>query len=327
MQERIKYIALLIICGFICSCQQIPETEITIHECAPMPNGGRACATCFVVDSQVYFFAGRDQKGVYQNDLWQYNPKSNHWTNLGTTPLPPRVNATACVQDNKVYIGLGFNGQYGNEESYLRDWWEYTPATQEWERLSDYPNHYTDCATSFAGESELYVGFGFFWNYRRDMFRYDIATNCWDSIDVDVNFHGYPIRSFGGTGCSCNGRHFMGTGFYRQSLDWWAEFLPEGRWVKRSAVPGRTRTLAASAATRTNIYLCGGMHYSGVNTLGEVLQDIQRYDIANDQWHFIAVMPQRLINHNCFAIEKTIYFGLGENEEFNITDKLYYFAE
>ncbi len=286
----------------------------------------RASAACFVVDDRAYVFAGRDSNGTYLNDLWCYDPAKDEWTNAGTSPMRGRVNATACVKDDKVYLGLGFNGRHGQDTSYLKDWWEYVPATKQWTQLADYPNEYTDKATCFVGEKELYVGYGFCWNYRRDLFRYDIATNRWDSVDVEVSFHGYPTRSFGGTGCTCQKRHFMGTGYFRHSLDWWAEFDGQ-HWTKRTSVPGRARTLAASAATSQYIYVTAGIHYGGITTDGEVLKDIQRYDPATDRWTYVTVLPKGLLNHNCFTIGKRVYIGLGENEEWNINDKLYWFEE
>ena len=291
-----------------------------------MPSA-RACATAFVVNDRAYVFAGRDSSNIAQNDLWQYDPVTDSWTALGATPLSPRVNATACVLEDKVYIGLGFNGTYKNDTSFFQDWWEYTPSTDTWKALAPYPNRYTDRATAFVGTDELYVGYGFCYQYRRDFFRYDIATDCWDSIDVNVSFHGYPTRSFGGTGTTCQHRHFMGTGYYRYSLDWWAELVDGTRWEKRTPVPGRTRTLAASAATNDYIYLCGGLHYGGVNTTGEVLQDIRRYDPLTDQWTYVAIMPQGLMNHICFTSGKRVYFGLGETDEWKVQNELYYFEE
>ena len=321
--KKIIYISLLFL---LAGCHPSPELSLTIHECAPIPKG-HVCTTCFVVGDQAYFFAGRDSAGRSLNDLWRYTPATDTWDNLGATPLTKRVNATACVCGDSVYIGLGFLGSYFNDSSYMRDWWQYVPATNQWTRLASYPNNYTDRATSFRGDGELYVGYGFSWQYRRDMFRYSIAENRWDSIDVGVGFHGYPARSFGGTGCTCQHRHFMGTGYYGNSLNWWAEFMPEGRWVARTAVPGRTRTLAASAATDKYIWLCGGMHYGGVNTNGEVLQDIYRYNPETDQWTFAAVMPQRLLNHVMFTVGNRVYFGLGETQDWEANNKLYYFEE
>ena len=287
----------------------------------------RASATAFVVDGQAYVFAGRDGEGKPLNDLWRYTPETDSWEDLGETPLRERVHASACVADGKVYIGLGFCGRYSQDTSYLQDWWEYTPRTQQWKRLANYPNSYTDCATAFVGEGVLYVGYGFCWNYRRDFFRYDIDSDRWDSIDVQVGFHGYPTRSFGGTGCTCQRRHFMGTGFYKGSLNWWAELVDGTHWEPRAEVPGRTRTIAATTATKDYIYLSAGMHYGGVNTTGEVLRDIRRYDPQRDQWTLAAMLPEGLINHISFAIGKRVFIGTGETEDWVITDKMYYFEE
>lgn len=321
-----KRIAYILFALLFVACTQEPELEVTLYECAAMPSP-RASATCFVVGENAYVFAGRDKDGTSLNDLWRYSPETDSWVDLGATPLTPRVNATACVAQDKVYIGLGFLGKYSNDSSYMQDWWEYTPATNTWKQLADYPNTYTDRATSFVGNGELYVGYGFCWNYRRDFFKYDIGANKWDSIDVNVSFHGYPTRSFGGTGCTCQGRHFMGTGYYGNSLNWWAELVDGTHWEKRTAVPGRTRTLAASAATKDYLYVTAGMHYGGVNTTGEVLRDIRRYDPHNDRWTYVAILPEGLINHVCFSVGKRVYIGLGETEEWTITDKMYWFEE
>ena len=309
--------------GLVGCSSHTPEVELEVRSCASMPGGGRASAAYFVFNHQAYVFAGRDKDGVLQNDLWRYTPSTDSWEHLGATPLSARVNPTACVHGDVVYLGLGFNGTYNNKKSYQRDWWEYTPATNQWKRLADYPNGNTDCATAFTGNGELYVGYGFSDRYARDFFRYSIAEDRWDSIDVGVSSFGYPSRSFGGTGCTCNGRHFMGTGYYKHSLDWWAELLPEGKWIARAAVPGQARTIAASAASEQYVYLCGGMHMGGVNTTGAVLQDLLRYDPEANQWHYIAVMPEGLINHVCFVIDGKVYWGLGENDNWKVRDKLY----
>jgi N-acetylneuraminic acid mutarotase len=118
----------------------------------------------------------------------------------------------------------------------------------------------------------------------------------------------------------------MGTGFYRYSLNWWGEF-DGNHWYERASVPGKTRTLAASAATNKYVYVSGGVHYGGVNTTGEVLKDIRRYDPQQDGWTYIAILKEGLINHVSFAIGKRVYIGLGENQDEQINDKLYYFEE
>ena len=325
MVKRILfYIGLVVL---MTACYQGPELNVTVHECAPAPIA-RAGATTFVVGDQAYVFGGReDSTDVSFNDLWVYSPAADKWTSLGATPLRARVNATACVHEGKVYIGLGFAGGKSADSLYLRDWWAYDPNANSWTALADYPNSYTDRATAFVGNDTLYVGYGFCWQYRRDMFRYDITTNTWDSIDVDVAFHGFPTRSFGGTGCTCQGRHFMGTGYYRYSLNWWAELVNGTHWEKRTPVPGKTRTVAASTASNDYIYVSGGIHYGGVNTDGEVLRDIRRYDPQTDQWTYVALLPKGIMNHISFAVGNRIYFGLGETDEWKVQNTLYYIEE
>ena len=145
--KKVVYIA--ICCAVLCGCSR-PDMEKAVRACAPMPEE-RACATAFVAGGKAYVFAGRDSAGVLHSDLWAYTPTTDSWQNLGETPLSPRVNAAACVSGDRVYIGLGFRGRYGVDSCYLRDWWEYTPETDSWQALADYPNEYTDCATAFAG--------------------------------------------------------------------------------------------------------------------------------------------------------------------------------
>lgn len=337
MDYRLRVIVYLLALVMI-GCHTAPDIELTVHECAPMP-APRASATCWVVDGLVYVYGGRDAQGTPLNDLWLYNTGKDEWIKLADAPLSPRVNATACVNGHKAYLGLGFrgkDGKYGNDTTYQRDWWEFDHITGTWRKLADYPNSYTDRAVCFVEGDRLFVGYGFQWNYRRDFFCYDIATDRWDSIDVGAGFFDFPTRSFGGTGCTCRGRHFMGSGYRINSLDWWGELHVaqqqgegpvKGRWTQCHNIPGGGRTLAASCATDNYIYVCGGMHYGGVNTTMKGLEDIRRYDPQTDRWQWVGSLPKGLMNHVAFAIGNRVYFGLGETTDTELNDRLYYIEE
>ena len=137
----------------------------------------RACATCFVYDDKAYVFGGRDNNGICKNDLWRYDPVTDSWTDLGDTPLSPRLNATACVTTDAVYIGLGYvnvgsHSGYYQDSSYLRDWYRFQPESHSFTRLDPYPNYATDKAVSWAYSDDiLYVGYGFRYTYSHDVFR------------------------------------------------------------------------------------------------------------------------------------------------------------
>ena len=132
-----------------------PDVQYSISTCAPIPVP-RAAAVSFVVGEYAYVFGGRDAEGNYLNDLWRYDIANDAWTSMRETPLRSRVNATACVHNGIVYIGLGFNGQYSNSTGYLSDWWSYNASTDTWQQLSDFPANTTARAISLVGDGELY---------------------------------------------------------------------------------------------------------------------------------------------------------------------------
>ena len=302
-----------------------PDVQYSISTCAPIPVP-RAAAVSFVVGEYAYVFGGRDAEGNYLNDLWRYDIANDAWTSMRETPLRSRVNATACVHNGIVYIGLGFNGQYSNSTGYLSDWWSYNASTDTWQQLSDFPANTTARAISLVGDGELYVGYGFCWTYERDMYRYNIAEDIWSFIDVhlDRKAFTFPTRSFGGVGTTCQNRYFAGTGFRAYSLNWWGEFLPEGAWVKCKNVPGYKRTTAACAATKDFVYVIGGMHFGGVNTDGKVLSDIQQYNPSTDTWQYVGNLPDGgRMNHIAFSVGNRVYVGLGENEDIQVCGDLY----
>ena len=322
----VKYWILNIILIMLVACEvSQPEVQYGISTCASIPVP-RASAVCFVVGNYAYVFGGRDVKGYYLNDLWRYDIANDNWIQMKTPPLQSRVNATACVYDGVVYLGLGFNGQYTNSTGYLSDWWSYNATTDTWQQLSDFPANTTARAISFVGDDELYVGYGFCWTYERDMYRYDVASNTWRFIDVhlDRKAFTFPMRSFGGVGATCQNRHFAGTGFRAYSLNWWGEFMDEGTWIKRKDVPGYKRTTAACAATNDFVYVIGGMHFGGVNTDGKILGDIQQYNPRTDSWLHVGFLPNGgRMNHIAFGVKDRIYVGLGENEDIQVCGDLY----
>lgn len=317
----IVFIALTTACG-----TTQPEMQIEIKECAKMPYP-RATAVSFSIGSKAYVFGGRDSLGNYLNDIWQYNSTTDKWINLGPTPLASRVNAIACVQGDSVYIGLGFaHSAVYAPESYLHDWWCWTPSTNTWTQLARYPYTSTVKPITYALESRIYAIYGTADCFTRDITYYDIPTNSWHILKDN---HRRARAAFSGVGATCQGQTFYGLGYNTSNLtQWFTMNLEEDYWVKCKSIPGKGRTCSACCSGDKYIYVFGGRNFGGELSGGEVFADILRYDHQKDNWTYLGLMPcGEAENQISFRLGRNIYFGLGENKNGKIFNSLYCFEE
>ena len=304
-------------------CQNAPEVELNVRECAEMPNGGLASACACTLDGKAYVFGGRDGKRHYRNELWVYDPVSDTWTNLGATPLKARVNATMTAADGLLYVGLGYSETRAYRDSaYMKDWWSYSPSTDTWTRLADFPNGNTVAASSYVTDGDIYTIYGFGYGYTHDVYRYNTSEDQW-TVYPD-NAHRAWLN-FGGRGAICNGQLYFGLGYRISNLTQWYEAdLQSDTWHKRCSLPGKGREFAACAATNEYVYILGGRYFAGDMTGGEIFDTYLRYSPKDDQWTWCGKMPcGRAENQVAFTLNGKVYFGLGENEESKVSDKLY----
>src|SRR5439155_15730897 len=131
----------------------------------------------------------------------------------------------------KGYIGTGYNG------TYLKDFWEYDPATDAWTQKANFGGTARDWATGFSIGSKGYIGTGHFYDgndhYYKDFFEYDAASNTWTQK-----------ADFGGTGkaeavgFSMGSKGYIGTGFDGSyTNDFW-EYTPEETSIAIDIKPG-----------------------------------------------------------------------------------------
>lgn len=275
-----------------------------------MPDGGRACAMCFAEDSMVYIVGGRLQDGSFSSTILVYNTLTDQWNTKNPPPITPRVNGTVCTTSQGVYLGLGWaNGYIHTDSLYLRDWWHYTPCTNTWTRLADFPSDKTAAAVSWSDDQYIWVTSGFH-GYTNEVWRYDIDANSWSLINPPT-----PQRVMSPIAAVCNGRYFYGTGFYNYSRsDWW-EWFPDGSWERRSSLPGKGRHNAACSATSKSVWVFGGWHYGDSLTTGFYYEDILRYTPYNDQWTYCGTIPCGTTENGvACAVGDQVYFGLGEDK-------------
>ncbi len=317
-------VAFCILCVCFSACQKIDVEEHAIHVCAPMSEG-ISSAVSFVVGDKAYVFGGRNQNGDYQNVLWEYDLVTDQWKSLGATPLVARVNATACVVNDTVYIGLGYTGGgIYKEKPYLKDFWQFVPSTNEWIRLADYPNSNTDKCVTFATDDALYIGCGFAYYFALDMCRFDLKTKAWSMMPKNEDKR--IIAMMGMSGAQVNNRCFVGNGYTTTRPNYWYEYdIKTGGFTHRESIPGKARCCAAATAKGEYVYIIGGQHFGGSETSQIFYDEIQRYNPTTDSWTLCGHIPSGGVqNLVAFTWKNRVYFGLGEDKNLTAQSGLYY---
>lgn len=307
------------ICIVLCGCQtSLTNTPSCVTQCCDIPVH-RTSAIAWSCEEEGYLFGGRDEKGQIHHDLWKYNPLQDSWTALGNTPLVSRVNGCACCIGDKVYMGLGFRNAIYQDSSYLRDWWEYTPAKNTWRQLSDFPNQNTVGAIPYVDDNKIYCVHGFGVGFTADIIYFDIETESWTTIE---RTNCQDKAAMAGAGTSLHGRHFYGTGYNTRSLESWYEIQWEREWITKADVPSK-REMATCASSDQYIYLIGGRHFGGSLTDGKLYDDILRYDMDTDQWTLAGTTNETGENRFAFTIDGIAFVGGGENDDTGVLNTFY----
>ncbi|MBQ9705680.1 MAG: hypothetical protein IJV55_05800 [Paludibacteraceae bacterium] len=318
MKRIALHIIPCLIALLLTACHSEPaELGLSVSRCADLPVPLTAAAS-FSIGGKAYIACGRSDKNDYTNRLYAYDPQADSWTDLGSTPLSPRVRARAAVADERVYIGLGFCGRVLIDTAYLADWWCWNPADGIWLQRADYPSTRTVGPVVSADGQTVYAAYGGQRNYERWVFRYDISSDSWTRLyDGLDRMASYPPRAHSVAGCTCGGRLFVGTGYFRDSETFWAEAETTGDstlvWHRRAAVPGKRHNAAALSDGRY-IYLAGGRCFGGTVTVGGMYDDVLRYDPDTDTWVRLCRLPDGgRENLSLWLIDGILYAGGGSD--------------
>lgn len=304
-------------------CQR-PIEDVQVHyvPCADMPSPRASACACTLGD-KAYIFGGRDSAGNYLKDVWEYNSKTDSWTSVSIMPGLGRVNPTAVVVDGLIYVGMGFvGGSPYDADNFYTDWWRFDPTTNQWKMLSDHISQNTNAATTYYENDTIYVIYGGWGMATRELYTYTISSDKWKKIPYSTN---RPTKVFKGVGTTCQHRHFFGTGFTNTDniSSWYEVHLSQAEFTQKTPIPGKGRSMAAVTATNDYIYLFGGRYFAGDLTGGEVFDTYMRYLPNKDVWEWCGQMPQRAENLIAFTIQGHAYFGLGEDENGKLINKLY----
>jgi N-acetylneuraminic acid mutarotase len=173
--------------------------------------------TGFAVSGKGYFCCGKLGPSSYSNELWEFNPATNTWTQKAFYPNGVRYGGVAFVIGNVAYFGTGTD-----ENVFTSDFCKYDPATNTWTPITAFPGSGRFACAGFTLNGNGYVLFGSDGGYKDELWEYIPGDNYWYAKS---SFPGGARRS--GVAFTINNKAYAGTGkgLSGTRRDWW-EYTP-----------------------------------------------------------------------------------------------------
>jgi N-acetylneuraminic acid mutarotase len=159
-----------------------------------------------VLDGKGYVIGQRGQS-PYGIPFEVFNPDSLTWRSLPPYPGSQGVNPCIVADDSVVYAGCGKLAATSTYVWYT-DFWKYSPKTNTWTRLADFPCPYTFFSNQIFLNGKIYFHSC---RYNDATYEYLPASNTWVKVVDGV------IGSLGArVNTELDGKWYIGFG------DWWA---------------------------------------------------------------------------------------------------------
>jgi N-acetylneuraminic acid mutarotase len=153
-----------------------PQTNSWLQK-ADFPGGGGLgvyFSTGFSIDSKGYICCGKMGPSVYSNELWEYKPNIDQWTQRSNFPGGVRYQLASFTIENNAYVGLG-----ATQDVYKKDFWKYNPGSNQWTAIPDLPGSNRGEACSFTIGDFGYVCLGSDGGLLADLWAYNPNANQW----------------------------------------------------------------------------------------------------------------------------------------------------
>jgi N-acetylneuraminic acid mutarotase len=272
------------------------------HVTNPLVSYQRWLGIGFAIGDYGYIGFGTDN-GTDYGDLYQYDPKSNSWTQKTSLGLGMESLA-AMVIDNKAYVGIGLTrGQ--TVDSCTNQFFEYDPVADTWTRKADFPGpkRMNAFAVSAGGKGYIGLGYGSGNTDLYDLWQYDPSSDAWTRKSNFPTGSGYP--NYAVAFSPDNQLAFVeGAGEKAAAVDLTTKLLwrynpATDKWTQMHNLPGGEMLFPSAMVVNGNGYILGG---------GE---ECWRYNAAGDAWTQEAFYGDRF-GGSAFGIDGKGYFGIGE---------------
>ncbi|WP_020536338.1 GEVED domain-containing protein [Lewinella cohaerens] len=197
---------------------------------------------------------------------------AQNWEELSAPPFY-RHHSNGFSYDGKAFV---LEGILSSEVS--NELWGYTPETDSWNQLGDFPGTPRRIAIGDDWDDKYYYGFGFG--------TAGALNDLWVFDPVDTSFTQLPS-------CPCEGRShpafiahndkiFMGSGSTNNGdlRDWWEYDIPTQVWTQKPNMPGGPRHHPFFFSIEDDVYVGGGH-----------VNNWLRFSPSSNQWMFIDNLP------------------------------------
>ena len=133
---------------------------------ANWPGTARHRTVAFSVGNKGYMGLGHYNSGpngnIYLDDIWEYDPSSNTWTQMANFAGGHRYHAVGIGYKNVAYLGTGRDQTLPPSQAFTleNDWWEFDPIANTWTSKAIFPGTPRRGAVIFLIDSLIFVGTG-----------------------------------------------------------------------------------------------------------------------------------------------------------------------
>jgi len=249
------------------------------------------------INGKGYIGAGNTPAGQSLLDFWEFDPSTNAWTQKADFKGAARFFASAFGIGSKGYVGCGAGN--GSPQPLYSDFWEYDPATNNWNQKNNFGGAGRTTAASFSIGTKGYVGAGRGnTGSLKDFWEYDQPTDTWtkkaDFPDLARQFAlGFAIGSNG----------YIAGGLSDVSVPYYTiyEYNPgQNQWTQKTSMSNQvSMDYPTSFATSTKGYVGGPG------------KQLWQFDPVANSWSRKADLPGEVRIGVGFAIGNNGYMGLG----------------
>lgn len=275
-------------------------------------NGGgleRGSASSFSILNKGYICLGQGETNPFFNDLWEFDPTTDSWSQKADFIGSPRRQAVAFVLNDIGYVGTGIDAS-----GFRKDMFKYDPTTNAWTQINNFGGTARKEAVAFSMGGQAYLGTGDDGVKKNDFWQYEPTTDSWIQ---KANFPGTARKGAVGWGTFPSG--FICTGEdinFDYKNDLWEYNYFSNSWVQRADYMGSGRTNAVS-------FLIDDIAFVGTGYDGELKDDMYAYrrivgieelaEMANVSIYPNPVKSTFTIKTDLYDLDLKIYDVLGRD--------------